>query len=203
MFVYVLQGPNEERGTESEQFFDELENLLQSNPGSKVIIDTQSQGQDEEAETQEDEIEYVYFHTSEMGQDFEKLPDVLVADFTYCTNKYDMPLMVFLCLDSNGNGRAAGYCLLRDEQKSTVRKAVTAFSDAHPCAPESVRTVIVDKDYNERSVIAEVFPDAVIHICLSHTLQIFKRNTVSEPNRDEVRDLLEKMAYSNSQEGII
>ncbi|KAE8750035.1 hypothetical protein FOCC_FOCC003159 [Frankliniella occidentalis] len=203
--------------SESEEFFDELESLLQKDPGSKVIFGADPIAEDSEEEDNEEaddpndakekrtkaQLNYVYFHTAEMGETFEKFSDVLVADSTYCTNKYDMPLMAFLCLDENGNGRVAGYCLMRDESKANVKNAVSAFCAAHPTAQSKVRTVLVDKDYNEREAIRELFPDAVIHICLFHTLQIFQRQSKTEPDKENVRIVLEGIAYSESKEAYI
>ncbi|XP_052130943.1 uncharacterized protein LOC127751432 [Frankliniella occidentalis] len=154
----------------------------------------------EKSHQQKSRLNYVYFHTSEMGKTFEKYSDVLIADSTYCTNKYDMPLMVFLCLDAYGNGRVVGYCLLRDESKENVKNAVDAFCKSHPTAQGNVKTVLVDKDYNEREAIRQYFPNAIIHICLFHTLQIFNRQTKDECDRENLRVILEGLAYCSTKE---
>ncbi|KAK3924214.1 Zinc finger SWIM domain-containing protein 3 [Frankliniella fusca] len=196
--------------TDSEEFFDELENLLQKDPGPKVIYGAEYIGCDEGEEECDEEdcddpstnqrkektqLSYVYFHTSEMGETFDRYSDVLVADSTYCTNTYDMPLMVFLCLDAHGNGRVAGYCLRRSESKVNVKNAAKAFCQAHPAAQDNVKTVLVDKDHNEREAIREFFPEAIVHICLFHTLQIFNRRTKGEP------DATNGIAYCPTKEG--
>jgi len=138
-----------------------------------------------------------------MGVTFNKFSDVLIADSTYCTNKYDMPLLVFLCLDAHGNGRVVGYCLMRSENLTNVKSAVDAFCQAHPSAQDNVGTVLVDKDYNEREAIREFFPEAIIHICLFHTLKIFNKQSRGEPDSTNVKIILEGIAYCPTKESYL
>ena len=57
-------------------------------------------------------LQYLFFCTRARRDAYEKYPEVLLIDSTYKTNKCNMPLTVFVCLDSNGHGRVAGYCFV-------------------------------------------------------------------------------------------
>ena len=61
------------------------------------------------------------------------------------------------------------------------------------------------KDFNERSVFQKEFPDAVLHLCLFHTLRSFRREVtcvklgIRPGERDHALELFTKLVYSKSE----
>ena len=68
------------------------------------------------------------------------------------------------------------------------------------------RVVMADKDIKERDVLKECLPDAVILICLFHTLRSFRREIscekmgITSGQRQLSLELVQKMAYSSTEE---
>ena len=67
---------------------------------------------------------------------------------------------------------------------------------------EAIRVVMADKDLKERDVIKQCLPNAVVLICLFHTLRTFRREVsceklgISSGQRTMCLELLQKMVYA-------
>lgn len=67
------------------------------------------------------------------------------------------------------------------------------------------KVIMSDKDFNERAVFRKEFPEAVLHLCLFHTLRSFRREITCEKlgirsgERDHALELLTKLTYSKSE----
>ena len=67
-------------------------------------------------------------------------------------------------------------------------------------------TIMSDKDFVDRDVFKEEFPDAHLHICLFHVLRTFRREITSDKlgitqsERTLVLELLQKMAYATGED---
>ena len=70
---------------------------------------------------------------------------------------------------------------------------------------ESTRVIVADKDIQERDVFKRCMPQAMILICLFHTLRSFRREITCEKmgitsgQRNLCLELIQKMAYSMSE----
>ncbi|XP_052119464.1 uncharacterized protein LOC127748745, partial [Frankliniella occidentalis] len=184
-------------GSETEHLFAVLEEINQS-PGGTIII---GEEQDKESEDSEDEEEnlpekkkkimFIFFQTPEMAKNFKEYPEVVGMDTTYCVNKNNMPLVVFRVTDRHGQGKPAGYCLVSNEKLDIMRQSVLAFKEANSEFIDKVQTIVVDKDYNEITVLKEILPWVHIHLCSVHVLETFKRATKEEADKDKVREILQ------------
>ena len=72
--------------------------------------------------------------------------------------------------------------------------------------PNQLRTVMADKDINERNRISEIL-HVPTFVCLFHALKSFKRELASlkldAKLRDEAKTLFQKMCYSNTKEDFV
>ena len=75
----------------------------------------------------------------------------------------------------------------------------------NPCASQ-VRVIMGDKDFNEREVFTQTFPQATMLICLYHTLRTFHRENTTDKLRITsgekilALELLTKLAYAHTNE---
>ena len=65
-----------------------------------------------------------------------------------------------------------------------------------------MRLFLIDKDFNELSLIRKYFLNAKVHLCLFHTLKVFNKKTQSMPSneRETVRKLITALVYSASKD---
>ena len=82
---------------------------------------------------------------------------------------------------------------------------INAFKSANP-SWSKVGVVITDKDFTERAVFNEVFPEASLHICLFHALRSFHREVTCDKlgirpgERDHSLKVITQLAYSCSED---
>ena len=135
-----------------------------------------------------------------MKFNFQSYPEVLVVDSTYKLNDLRMPLYIMLIVDGNGQSEVVSMCLTTLETKEAIAKMVQSFKSNNPCWPQT-GVVITDKDFVERSVFKEEFPNAVLHICLFHALRSMRREISCEKlgirpgEHDHALELLTSLAY--------
>ena len=67
-------------------------------------------------------------------------------------------------------------------------------------------TIMADKDFVERDVLKEKFPDAQVLICLFHVLKTFRREITAEKlgvttaERNLVLEIIQKMVYAKNED---
>ncbi len=151
------------------------------------------------------EISGVYFQDDRMAQLFDKYPEVLLYDATYKMNNKDLPLVVQLCVDGNGETEISSIFVARSESRMCVGSMVDIFQELNP-AWKKTRVIIGDKDFADRAIYTEKFPDAVLQICLYHVLVNFgreitttKRN-ITKSEREAALEVIQRLVYSTSEE---
>ena len=102
-----------------------------------------------------------------MRKVFEKFPEVLLVDGTYNVNSIRMPLYCFMAEDGFGKGRVIFYAAVCEEDTAHLQKMVQMFKESNP-KWESIRIVVIDKDFTEWKVLKDEFPDATILFCQWH-----------------------------------
>lgn len=115
-----------------------------------------------------------------------------------------MPLITQMCVDGNGETEICSIYFARSESLVAVGTMIDAFQSLNDNWT-STRVILGDKDFADRAVYAEKYPDAVLQICLFHVLLTFnreitstKRNITNE-QRKIVLELLQRLAYSESE----
>lgn len=115
-----------------------------------------------------------------------------------------MPLYLFLTIDGNGNSEIVLVFLTLLEGKDDISAMIQKFKEHNP-QWINTKVIMTDKDFTERIVFTEEFPDASLQICLFHTLRSFRREVncvkmgIRSRERDYVLELLSKLAYSRTE----
>lgn len=139
-----------------------------------------------------------------MKNAFQAYPELLCLDATYKLLELGLPVYLMLCEDSNGMSEIVCVCLLVSEDATSMTWMIEALKQ-HNVQWGNVRVVMADKDIRERDVIKQCLPNAVVLICLFHTLRSFRREVtcekmgISSGQRTLCLELLQKMAHAPSE----
>lgn len=141
-----------------------------------------------------DEQQWVYsvhFQDNRMKKLFEMYPEVILIDATYKLNNRRMPLFVVLVIDGCGESEIASLWTVKSESRDAVSPMVAFFKDEHPNWINT-KVIIGNKDFANRAVFSEMFPQAQLQICLYHVIKNFEREittkmrNISEIERTQV-----------------
>jgi len=94
--------------------------------------------------------------------------------------------------------------LVVNEDQSTISHLMDIFVKHNDTS--QTRCIMADKDMTERNVLAEKIPNAVLLICLFHTLRTFCREVttdkmgISAAQRVTVLEIISKLAYAKDEE---
>ena len=140
-----------------------------------------------------------------MKASFSGFPEIIFIDATYKLNELRMPLYIMLGEDSNGQSEIFATFIVANEERSTISKMVKIFKQNNPNWKKTV-TIMSDKDFTERQVLAEEFPHSQLQICLFHVLRSMRREITAEKmgitgeERNLCLEIIQKMVYSQSEE---
>jgi hypothetical protein len=86
-----------------------------------------------------------------------------------------MPLYEYIIavIDGNNNCEIVATFLLENETEESIKQMISIFKATNVCWDQT-KTIIADKDFTERKVFAEEFPQANLIFCLFHTLEAFR-----------------------------
>ena len=146
-----------------------------------------------------------FFQDAMMKYSFECYPEVVLFDATYKLNELRMPLYLMLVIDGNGQSEIVSLFLTSLEMKAAITDMIKAFKSANS-SWSNVGVIITDKDFTERAVFNEEFPNSSLHICLFHALRSFRREITCDKlgirpgERDHCLELITKLSYSRSEE---
>jgi len=146
----------------------------------------------------EDNVFTGFFYQDKLKYSYQSYSEVLIVDSTYKVNDLRMPLYIMLIVDGNGQSEVATMCLTPLETREAITKLVHSFKDNNSSSSET-SVVITDKDFVERSVFSEEFPNAVIHICMRREITCEKLG-IRPGERDHTLELLTSIAYATSEE---
>ncbi|ELU01825.1 hypothetical protein CAPTEDRAFT_191966 [Capitella teleta] len=177
---------------EMELLLKEVETVLSDNPRTHVKF---------EMDDNTNELGMLYFQTFEMFDLYQKFPEALLIDATYCVNKKQMPLYCLMCQDGDGHGRIVAYAIVWNESYLRIQSILTTFKEKNYCG--NLRSMVMDKDLTEIKVVKEVFPDLPVIICKFHVLKAFKKETSRiscMQTREEACSLLQKIVLASSSD---
>ena|ERR1700744_1123312 len=117
---------------------------------------------------------------------FDKYPEVIFFDGTQKLNNRKMPLFIQSCVDGNGDTEIASLYLCKSESKECIGPMIDIFQKFNSVW-QRTRVIIGDKDFADRSIYSEKFPNAVLQICLFHVMQTFNRE-ITQCKRDVVKE---------------
>lgn len=115
--------------------------------------------------------------------------DIILNDNTAKTNRYDMALSLFLCIDNHGSSRLVGCALTDDESADAHRWILHQTKQATGnCVPAVIMT---DADPALDLAIAEEYEESYAMHCIFHIAQNLPRNLetrLGEQYREFVKD---------------
>lgn len=140
-----------------------------------------------------------------MAQIFEKYPELMLYDATYKMNNVNMPLITQLCVDGNGETEICSIFFARSESCLSVGAMVDIFQSFNP-GWKNTKVILGDKDFADRGIYAEKYPNAILQICLYHVLVTFNREVtttkrnITTQQRVKALEILQRLAYAESNE---
>lgn len=139
-----------------------------------------------------------------MAHLYDKYPEVVLFDATYKLNNHSFGLFIQICIDGNGQTEIVSLYICRSESREGIGAMLSIFKETNPNWRKT-KVFIGDKDFADRSVYSEHFPDAVLQICLFHVLQAFNREIttvkrkITTEQRHRALEVLQRLAYSESR----
>ena len=77
-------------------------------------------------------VNAIYFQDEIMKRDFQKHPEVLLADATHKLNLSHMPLFPLVCIDGEGNSKIVAFFIIQNETADTIRSMIKIFKTHNP-----------------------------------------------------------------------
>ncbi|XP_074298061.1 protein FAR-RED IMPAIRED RESPONSE 1-like [Silene latifolia] len=125
--------------------------------------------------------------------------EVLSADATYGTNKYDMVFVPFTGVDHHKRCITFGAGLIGDESIECYTWLFKTFLEAMGrCQP---RIIITDRDKSMKSVVPEVFKDSTHRLCMWHIMKKLREKLSYQLFQDEdFKTRLNRCVWNNQLE---
>ncbi|CAB4400644.1 unnamed protein product [Rhizophagus irregularis] len=148
------------------------------------------------------ELTGLFWMTSQQHNDlWPKYHDVIIHDNTAKTNRYDMALSLFVCIDNNFKTRIVGQALIKYETQA-------AYEWIFQCMLESVdnvspKVIFTDGDPAVIAAIRVIYPQTQHLLCIYHIVENVKKKAKSKLHGDSVKKFVEDfyhMRNSYSQE---
>lgn len=180
---------------EGETELQKLLNSMSKVPGAKVRV----------VRDENNSLKAIYFQDKRMLQLFDKYPQVICYDATYRMNNRNMPVFIQTIIDGNGQTEIVSIWICESESTIVAETMLETFKEFNPNWVK-IQCIIGDKDFADREVYAEKFPNAALQICLFHVLQTFNREIttskrqITQVQRQQVLELLQKLCYARSEE---
>ncbi|CAK9292467.1 unnamed protein product [Gordionus sp. m RMFG-2023] len=116
----------------------------------------------------------LYYQTKKMQDHYLRYPEVVLIDATYNLNSYHLPVFTLGVIDGEENTRIVAIWLVLSDSSTTVKNMCQIFKNYNNVFLKTL-TIISDKNFTERAIYQDEFPNAKLEICIFHVLQIFKR----------------------------
>ena len=150
-------------------------------------------------------VQGIYYQDSSMKMSFQSYPELLMVDATYKLNNLRMPVFIQLVVDGNGESEVVSVFLVSVEDSETLEPLINTFKEHNPAWTKTT-TILIDKDFMERSVYNKAFPSASLQLCLFHVLRSMKREVNTEKMKITLEqrlvtlEILQRIAYSKNEE---
>lgn len=130
-------------------------------------------------------------------------PEFICIDATYKLLDIRTPVLIIINEDGNGLSEIVSVGLLVEENAETLKWFLSKFKENNPEWME-IKSIMADKDLNERRLLREHFPNAHILICIFHAMRSFNREistnklNITLTQRQTALDIIQKMVYSRN-----
>ena len=132
-------------------------------------------------------------------------PEMVFVDATYKLYDLRMPIYLFVVEDGNGETEIVALWMVAKEDEASISGMAEILKKYNPSWIK-MTTIMADKDFVERDVLKEKFPDAQVLICLFHVLKTFRREITMEKlgvttaERNLVLEIIQKMVYAKNED---
>ena len=127
---------------------------------------------------EKDVLQGIHYQKKIVQEMFSNFPELLLIDATYKLNDLRMPLYIMMVVDGNGESEIVALWIVASEDRISIKNMVRIFKRHN--STDRTACIMSDKDMTERDVLSEEIPNAVLQICLFHTLRSFKREISTE-----------------------
>ncbi|KAE9051288.1 hypothetical protein PR001_g1608 [Phytophthora rubi] len=133
-------------------------------------------------------VHAVCFQTARQKRLFKAFPEVILVDTTHDTNKNKYKLFSIQVDDVFGKelysnaGQYVYHSLVESEMADNLSFCLKEFKESNP-AWVNIRVVVTDKDFNEKDVLADAFPDARQLLCQFHVIDYLRKQVGSRCGR--------------------
>ncbi|POM72917.1 Secreted protein [Phytophthora palmivora] len=100
---------------------------------------------------------------------YKRFPEILLADCTHKTNRYNYQLCTLMVMNQFGCGQAVQHSVIERNADWHMTKAIEQFQAVNDW--KQTKVIMVDKDLNEIGVLRSMFPDVRILLCHFHVLK--------------------------------
>ncbi|KAE9356327.1 hypothetical protein PR003_g2373 [Phytophthora rubi] len=134
----------------------------------------------------------------------QRFPEVLLIDATHGTNVSKYKSVSFMAHDMFGHGQYVQHAVVQNERYDTLLSAVETFKKHNP-AWMNVRSIVIDKDFTELSVLKQDFPDAAILLCQFHVIKYIHEEIAcadygfTSSQKDQIRAAVHLLVYAKSE----
>ncbi|XP_065312849.1 uncharacterized protein LOC135922387 [Gordionus sp. m RMFG-2023] len=108
----------------------------------------------------------LYYQTKKMQDHYLRYPEVVLIDATYNLNSYHLPVFTLGVIDGEENTRIVAIWLVLSESSTTVKNMCQIFKNYNNVFLKTL-TIISDKNFTERAIYQDEFPNAKLEIFLN------------------------------------
>ncbi|KAE9271496.1 hypothetical protein PF008_g30338, partial [Phytophthora fragariae] len=113
---------------------------------------------------------------------FKAFAEVILVDTTHDTNKNKYKLFSIQVDDVFGKGQYVYHSLVESEMADNLSFCLKEFKELN-AAWVNIRVVVTDKDFNDKDVLADAFPDARQLLCQFHVIDYLRKQVGSRCGR--------------------
>ncbi|MEW5317698.1 MAG: hypothetical protein WDW38_008979 [Sanguina aurantia] len=99
--------------------------------------------------------------------------DIVLADSTYKTQLYNLPLFILCVIDNHGRGYPVAFVLVESESTIMLAEALQWIKDENPLW--NPRFFMMDRADAEINAFRQVFTEAIVRVCKFHRAQAVNR----------------------------
>ncbi|XP_037974206.2 zinc finger SWIM domain-containing protein 1 [Plutella xylostella] len=177
---------------------------LQTDIRNVINLLTQDDGIGQIAVNENGDLLGIYHQTPYMRKCFATYAEFLVFDAIYKLKNLDMSLYILMSINGNDEGEVIAVFLLSDESSDVIRHMMKTFKEINPDW-KNIKFLMTDKDFGEKTVLCDEFPEASHQLCLYHVLKHFRTAITTESmqinalQRKQILEILQKIKYSKSE----
>jgi len=142
------------------------------------------------SKTNDEILNSLFWASDKMKYNYSKYGDVVLFDTTFKTNRFRMPLGIFVGMSAYGKNIFYGMVIIHDESFESFQWTFKQFLACHKTEPE---TFICDEDSSIIKAAKDVFRKSKINICEWHKEGNFKKNLSHLKKSEETKDVLQQM----------